>query len=128
MMVADSTRELHAPDAARAIGTIWGVEEGSNSIDPFYPDNFIIHCCSRETHDTILAASPVPAAETLLVLRPWTRLAQASATAFKFKVTIDLEGVAVHVWSEDTVAKAQHTPAKCNTLGVTALTTRQSIS
>jgi hypothetical protein len=39
----------------------------------------------------------VPAASTFLVLRPWTRLAQANTMALKFKVNIKLKGVSAHV-------------------------------
>ena len=47
----------------------------------------------------------VPAVGTFLVLCPWTRLAQATVMALKFKVTIELEGVPAHAWSVDTAAK-----------------------
>ena len=96
-MVADASRDLISSDAVRAIANVHRVEEGTFSVVPFFPDNFIIHCRSRETRDRILGASAVPAAGTFLVLRTWARLAQANAMALKFKVNIELEGVPAHV-------------------------------
>lgn len=81
MMVSDATREVASSDAVRAIGDIHGVEDGSFSIVPFFPEHFIVHCRSREARGRILAASTVPIGGTFLVLRPWTRLAQANSTS-----------------------------------------------
>jgi hypothetical protein len=104
-MVTDATREVAASDVAHAIGNIRGVEIGSFSVVPFFPEHFIVHCGSRETRDRILAASTVPTAGTFLVLQPWTRLAQANSTSLQCRVNIELEGILAHAWCEDTAAK-----------------------
>lgn len=41
-MAADSTCDISIANTTRAIRTIQGVEEGSFSITPFYPENFLI--------------------------------------------------------------------------------------
>jgi len=104
-MVAGTTREVASADAVRAIADVHGVEEGTFSIIPFFPENFIIHCRTHKTRDRILDASPVPAAGTNLVLRPWTRLAHADSAALLCKVALELEGIPAHAWSEDTASK-----------------------
>lgn len=103
--VADAAREIASADVVRAIRSIRGDDEGSFSIVPFFPEHFIVHCRSRETRDRVLATSAVPIAGTFLVLRPWTRLAQANSSTLPCKVTIELEGIPAHTWSEDTAAK-----------------------
>lgn len=104
-MVADASREITSADTARAIRRVQGVEEGSYSVVPFSPEQFIVHCRSRESRDRILAASVVPVIGTGLVLRPWTCLAQANTAALHCKVSLELEGIPAHAWNQDTVAK-----------------------
>ena len=92
-------------NAARALRTIQGVEEGSFSITPFYPEHFLVQCTSQAARDRILGASPVPVPGTWLVLRPWTRLSHGATGTMKFRVAIELEGIPPHAWAEDTAAK-----------------------
>jgi hypothetical protein len=104
-MTADGSLGLSVAEATQAIRGIHAVEEGSFSVTPYYPENFLIECRSQAARDLILGATPLPASGTRLVLRPWTRLAHAEASTFKFKVSIELEGIPPHVWAEDTAAK-----------------------
>ena len=55
--------------------------------------------------DTLLTASMVPAAGTMLVLHPWTRLAHAEAASMQFNASLELEGIPPHTWGKDTIAK-----------------------
>lgn len=41
-MAADVTREVSTANATRALRNIAGVEEGSFTITPFYPEQFLI--------------------------------------------------------------------------------------
>jgi hypothetical protein len=102
---ADSTYEVSVPQVSQALRSIHGVVEGSFTVTPFYPERYIILCRSQAVRDSILAATPVPVAGARLNIRPWTRLAHADASTFKFKVALELEGIPPHVWTEDTVAK-----------------------
>jgi len=104
-MGADSTRSVAIADAVRALRNIEGVAEGSFSVAPFYPENFLVRCQSMEVRDRILAAPPLHVPGAWLVLRPWTRLAHAEGATMQFKVAIELEGVPPHAWGEDTAAK-----------------------
>ena len=104
-MAADPMCIMSIADTAWAMRSIDGVAEGSFSIAPFYPENFLVRCQSMQVRDRILAASPLHVPGTWLVLRPWTRLAHAETATMKFKVAIELEGVPPHAWSEDTAAK-----------------------
>jgi hypothetical protein len=65
-LVADSTRQILPSEAVQAVGGIRGIEEGSFSIVPFFPENFIIHCRSQDTRDRILGSGTVPVAGTFL--------------------------------------------------------------
>lgn len=105
VLIADSTRDVSLADAARCIRAIQGVDEGSFSIKPFYPENFLVDCHSSATRDRILAATPLLFAGSFLTLMPWTRLAHADTAVMKFKVAIELEGIPPHAWAEDTAAK-----------------------
>jgi hypothetical protein len=98
-MVADASWEIASADAVGAIRSMHGVEEGSFSIVPFFPEQFIVHCRSRETCNRILATPAVPTVGTSLVLWPWTRLAQADASALHCKVSLELEGIPTHAWN-----------------------------
>lgn len=104
-MVVDGEREVDTADAVRAIRSIRGVEEGSFSVVPFFPEHFLVHCLTRETRDRLLAAPAPPLVGTFLIFRPWTRVASANAATLPCKVTIDLEGIPAHAWSEDTVSR-----------------------
>ena len=95
-MAADATRIVSIADAARAMRSIDGVAEGSFSVVPFYPENFLVRCQSMQVQDRILAASPLHVPGTWLVLRPWTRLAHAETATMKFKVAIELDRVPPH--------------------------------
>lgn len=105
MMVVDASREVDFADAVRAIWINHGIDKGSFSIVPFFPEQFVIHCRSQETHDRIMAASVVPAMGTFLVLQPWTRLAPMNTATMHCKVSLELEGILTHAWSEDTISK-----------------------
>lgn len=59
-MSVDATREMSAASATRALQTIAGVEEGSFTITPFYPEQFLIQCRSLETRNILLGATPIP--------------------------------------------------------------------
>lgn len=94
-MAADTTRDISV--AARSVlRSVQGIQEGSFSVVPFYPENFAIQCHSPEVRSKLLAAPPVPVSGTALVLRPWTRLAHAESATMKFKLSIELEGVPPH--------------------------------
>jgi len=55
--------------------------------------------------DTLLTASMLPAADTTLVVHPWTRLAHVEAASMQFKASLELEGISPHAWGKDTIAK-----------------------
>jgi hypothetical protein len=84
---------------------IRGIEEAAFTVKAFYLKHFLIECHSGKTRDRILGASPLPIADTFLVLQPWSRLAHVDASSMKFKVSLELEGIPPHTWTEDTAAK-----------------------
>lgn len=104
-MVADGERAVATADAVRAIRSIRGVVEGSFSVVPFFPEHFVVHCSSRDTRDRLLAAPAPPIVGTFLIMRPWTRVANANTATLPCKVTIELEGIPTHAWGEDTASK-----------------------
>lgn len=69
-MTADGSTDIFAANAARAVRSIHGVSEDSFTIVPFYPENFIVHCHSREVRDLLLATPAMPVVATSLVLHP----------------------------------------------------------
>lgn len=104
-VAADGTRDISVADAYRALRTVHGVDDGSFSIFPFFPEHFLIRCHTPEARERLLAAPPIPIAGTALVLLPWTRLAHAEPESMQYRVTVELEGIPPHAWAEDTAAK-----------------------
>jgi hypothetical protein len=104
-MVVDATYDISAAQCSQALRGIQGIDETSFTVTPFYPESFLIQCRSPATRDLILGATTLPVQGTRLVTCPWTRLAHADASSFKFIVALELEGIPPHVWAEDTAAK-----------------------
>lgn len=55
-MVADGSTAISAVEASRALYTVRGIGEGSFTIVPFYPENFLVHCHSMEVRELLLAS------------------------------------------------------------------------
>uniref|UniRef100_J3MEK8 DUF4283 domain-containing protein n=1 Tax=Oryza brachyantha TaxID=4533 RepID=J3MEK8_ORYBR len=80
------------------------VPASSFTVHPSPPDHFVFFLSSSGDRDLALARSPIPAASRQLILRPWTRLALATAFPLPFRVSLDLEGIPVHAWNPSTAA------------------------
>uniref|UniRef100_J3LW48 Endonuclease/exonuclease/phosphatase domain-containing protein n=1 Tax=Oryza brachyantha TaxID=4533 RepID=J3LW48_ORYBR len=68
------------------------------------PDHFVFVFSSSGDMDLALARSPIPAASRQLVLRPWSRVASASAFSLLFRVSLDHVGVPAHASNPSTAA------------------------
>ena len=102
-LVADVTCNVFFAAAARALRFVHDIDEGTFTVVPFYPKNFITHCQLAEVRSRLLAASVLPVPRMSLVLRPWTCLVHADSASMQFRVSF--EGIPPHVWGEDIAAK-----------------------
>nr|XP_034594155.1 uncharacterized protein LOC117855864 [Setaria viridis] len=79
------------------------VAGGDNfSIRRFWPEQFLVTFTSQRARDAAMSAGSVPVGDTRFFFRPWTRLVRADSRILQFRVSLELDGVPAHAWSERT--------------------------
>ncbi|CAL4972951.1 unnamed protein product [Urochloa decumbens] len=104
-LIANPSLVLSAAEAARDIAAAVDLGDDDVTVKPFHPDHFLVVCGRQETRDRILAASPIPLAGSSLLLRPWTRLVNATSLTLYRRVRLELLGIPPHAWNVKTVRK-----------------------
>lgn len=109
--VTNASGEFPSGDAKTVISVEAGVEVSKFTVTRSYPVSFLVVCASPAGWDRIMAASPIPMADTSLSMRPWTRLARTSDKVLMHKMVVELDGIPEHAWDLDTASKlmARHT-------------------
>jgi len=97
--------DIPIEDARVAIAAAAGVQADDLLLRHFFSENFIVLYGSQAVKDQVLRVSPLPIGSTALVLRPWTKLRHAEASALRYRVSLVLKGIPPHAWREDTAAK-----------------------
>lgn len=97
--VGGTRPEVTTQEVARAIQDERGLPRDSFSIHPYFPENFLVVFNSHSNKDRILRGGPIKTSNFLLLVRQWSRLAQAISQPLRFRVKLSLEGLPLHAWS-----------------------------
>lgn len=69
------------------------------SIRPFYPQDYLVLCRSKETRNWMVARGHATATQFSLMLGPWFHQAQAIDIVMLYLVQLALRGVPTNAWT-----------------------------
>lgn len=90
---------VSAQDTIHAIHTERGLAPTSISVHPYFPKDFLVVFDTHSTKERILQGGSIRTDCLHLLLRSWSRLAQAASCPLRFRVQLSLEGLLIHAWS-----------------------------
>ncbi|KAK1627362.1 hypothetical protein QYE76_001677 [Lolium multiflorum] len=80
-----------------------GIPAGGFSVHSFQPEDFLVVFASAEFRNRASSRPEVLHHGFRLLLRQWTRQAQASSVSWRTKVQLAIEGVPPHAWEQEVV-------------------------
>jgi hypothetical protein len=101
---------MEVADALVAAYGAYGLAQGSFSVHKHKPVDFLIFFACRETRDRVLADEVLQSPYLRLLLKPWSRRAQATGGRMSVRAEVEIEGLPANVWNLS-AAEAILTPA-----------------
>jgi hypothetical protein len=98
-------------EASTAITVAVGLHVSEFTATRTFSGSFLIICKSLVARDQILAASPIPMADTNLSMHRWTHFARATEVLLTQKVVIEIDGIPEHAWDINTASELLATHA-----------------
>lgn len=91
--------DLSAQDVAHALYSKHGLSLACFTVHPFFPENYLVVFDNHSNKGRILQEGMIKTDRFLLLLRRWSRLAQASSRPLRYRVKVSMEGLPNHGWS-----------------------------
>lgn len=106
--VVGPRQAAHLAAAAEAIRVEFELGPLDMSIRPYFPEDFLILCRSKELRDRMVRRGPTGTQQFDLLLRPWLRQAGATGIRMPFLVPLALRGVPANAWTRRTADVLLH--------------------
>uniref|UniRef100_A0A453I8T3 DUF4283 domain-containing protein n=1 Tax=Aegilops tauschii subsp. strangulata TaxID=200361 RepID=A0A453I8T3_AEGTS len=100
------TRPSVSPaDVEATLHAMFDLQPGDFTVHKHAPEDFLIIFSSRLIMDRMAGDHLINAAHFTLLLRPWCKLAHATAGSFAYSVQLELRGIPTQAWH---LAMAEH--------------------